>query len=221
MHAKESATQIKKRFRSRWHRGYAGGKLRSDPLYAGVFAELDGSRLPLLDLGCGIGILAFYLRERGLDFPILGIDYDAGKIAAADAANTCSGIEFRHADARLGLPEFNGNVAILDILQFFTAAQQAELLAAAAARVAPGGKLIIRTGLRDRSLRFKITHLGDLLAKATFWMRAAPTHYPTRESLSETLEAAGLRGTLRPLWGKTPFNNYLAVFAAAPEGELR
>ncbi len=201
-------------FTSRWHRGYARGKLRSDPLYGGVFSELEGSALPLLDLGCGIGVLAFYLRERGLDFPVLGIDYDPGKIEAAQAA--ASGyrdLEFRHGDAREGMPESSGNVTILDILQFFTAGQQAELLAAAARRVAPGGKLIIRTGLRDKSWRFKVTYLGDLLARATFWMKAAPTHYPTAGSLTTTLEAAGLEGSIRPLWGKTPFNNHLAVFA--------
>jgi len=145
------------------------------------------------------------------------IDYDAAKITAADTANTCSDIEFRHADARTGIPEFSGNVAILDILQFFTASQQAELLATAAARLAPGGKLIIRSCLKDRGWRFKITLLGDLFAKATSWMRSAPIHYPTHKSITDTLEAAGLRGTLRPLWGKTPFNNYLAVFSAAPE----
>ena len=30
----------------------------------------------LLDLGCGLGLLAFCLREHGLTVPIHGIDYD-------------------------------------------------------------------------------------------------------------------------------------------------
>lgn len=210
---KEHREKIAALFKSRWHQGYTRGKLKSDPLYDGVFSHLESASLPLLDLGCGLGILAFYLRERGLGFPILGADYDEKKIIAATrAAQEYEHLEFRHADAREGIPDFEGNVSILDILQFFTADQQEKLLKNAARSVAPGGMLIIRSGLKDNSWRFKTTYLGDLLAKVTFWMKAAPTHYPTRESLSATLEAEGLHGEFEPLWGKMPFNNYLIVF---------
>lgn len=206
------AAKVASLFRSRWHQGYSKGKLRTDPLYDAVYHELAGSGLPLLDLGCGLGINAFYLRERGLTFPVLGIDYDAAKIDAANRAAAAYGdLEFRHGDARESIPDFDGNVAILDILQFFTAHQQVELLANAARSVAEGGKLVLRTGLRDRSWRFKMTVLGDLLARATLWMKAAPVRYPTEESLRETLEPLGFELGCRPLWGRTPFNNYLVV----------
>jgi hypothetical protein len=76
--------------------------------------------------------------------------------------------------------------------------------------VADGGKLVIRSGLRDRSLRFKITVAGDLLAKATFWMKAGPTHYPTEEDFRHILSPFG-KVTISPLWGGTPFNNHLIV----------
>ena len=199
-------------FASRWHQGYTKSKLRTDPLYDGVYQAFADSDLPLLDLGCGLGIAAFYLRERGLEFPILGIDYDTKKIEAASlAAEAYKDLEFRHGDAREGIPDFTGNVSILDILQFFTAEQQNTLLENAARSVGPGGKLVIRTGLKDKSLRFKITVLGDLLAKATFWMKAAPTHYPTEATLRETLEPLGFEIDVTPLWGSTPFNNHLVV----------
>ncbi len=48
-------------FGSPWHRNYVKSKLRTDPLYNGVFGELDGAELPLLDLGCDLGLL--YLRR--------------------------------------------------------------------------------------------------------------------------------------------------------------
>ena len=92
-------------------------------------------------------------------------------------------------------------------------AEQDELLRTAARSVAPGGKLVIRSGLKDRGWRFKATVAGDLLAKATLWMKAAPKRYPTRESISAPLEEEGLTGRVDPLWGKTPFNNYLLVFS--------
>ena len=53
-------------------RGVIAGWLRAESL-------LDGGRTAL-DIGCGIGLLEFYLRERGLTFPIHGVDFDIEKI---------------------------------------------------------------------------------------------------------------------------------------------
>lgn len=204
-------------FPGRWDRNYVPAKLRSDPLYAALAANLRHSDLPLLDLGCGLGLLAFYLRASDIHVPIVGLDYDRRKIDSARRAATLSqgeGLTFSHHDARSGLPAHRGNVSILDILQFFTPAGQETLLQLAASRVAPGGKLIIRSGLRDASWRFKITVLGDLLAKATFWMKAAPTHYPAAADFHKILSPFGTV-EITPLWGGTPFNNHLIVLTRA------
>lgn len=197
-------------FVSRWNRHYAAAKLRTDPLYHALADALDGSDLPLLDVGCGIGLSAFFLRGRGSSQPIHGLDYDSRKIDAAQNAAVRGGfrnLTFRTHDAREGLPDHHGNVCILDILQFFEPADREKLLLEAAARVAPGGMLLIRSGLRDASARFKITVAGDLLAKATFWMKAAPTHYPTADDFRTILSPHGTI-QISPLWGRTPFNNH-------------
>lgn len=198
----------------RWDHHYTKSKLRSDPVYAAVARELAGSDLPVLDIGCGIGLLGHYLRFCGHSAPVTGFDYDERKIASARALAQRSGhrgLHFHAGDARTGLPAFEGQVVILDILQFFTLEEQNTLLTAAAARVAPGGKLVIRSGLQDDSWRFRITVLGDYLAKATLWMKAAPTRYPTAGQFREVLTAAGLQVRIEPLWGATPFNNHLIV----------
>ena len=200
-------------FPGRWDRNYVATKLRTDPLYAALTENLRGSDLPLLDLGCGLGLSAFYLRAEGIQVPIHGLDYDPRKIDSARRAILTAGgrdLLFSHHDARTGLPEHSGNVSILDILQFFTPNEQETLLQLATSRVAPGGKLIIRSGLRDASWRFQITVLGDWLAKATFWMKAAPTHYPTAADFQRILSAHG-KVSISPLWGQTPFNNHLIV----------
>ena len=204
-------------FPGTWDRTYVASKLKTDPLYGAVYEELRTSPLPLLDLGCGLGLLAFYLRERGLDFPIRGLDYDARKIDSAERAAAAlrhPGLSFATHDAREGLPEHSGNVSILDILQFFTPAEQETLLHLAAARLAPGGKLVIRSGLRDDSRRFKITVFCDYLAKASFWMKAAPTHYPAADDFTRILAPYG-RVAVSPLWGGTPFNNHLIVLESS------
>ena len=206
--------QIARLFPSRWHRGYISTKLRSDPLYEAVHKELKASPLPLLDIGCGLGILAFYLREKGETFPVKAIDYDQRKITEANiAARHYPSLSFKHLDVRDGIPKFSGNVTVLDILQFFTSSEQLTLLKSAALSIAKGGKLIIRSGIRDNSMRFKITRLGDHLARASFWMKASPTCYPDINSIVQTMEEEGLSGKTRPLWGKTPFNNHLLVFS--------
>lgn len=203
--------QIAELFDGHWNRNYTASKLRTDPLYQALAGCLHGSALPLLDLGCGLGLSAFYLRSRGIDVPIRGLDYDARKIEGARRAASrggFSGLEFSQHDARTGLPEHEGNVSILDILQFFTPPEQETLLQQAASRVPTGGLLVIRSGLRDDSLRFKITVAGDWLAKATFWMKAAPTHYPTAQDFQRILSPFG-KVEISPLWGSTPFNNHL------------
>jgi 2-polyprenyl-3-methyl-5-hydroxy-6-metoxy-1,4-benzoquinol methylase len=205
--------KISSLYPGRWDQNYVASKLRTDPLYQAVWETLAGSELPLLDLGCGLGLTAFFLRCEGCKIPITGMDYDARKIDTANQAASVFGNEdltFIHHDLRDGMPAHSGNVCILDILQFFDANQQEVLLKSASARISPGGKLIIRSGLRDDSLRFKITVLGDLLAKATRWMKSGPTHYPSAGDFHRILSPFG-KVTITPLWGGTPFNNHLIV----------
>ncbi len=205
--------EIASLFPGTWDRNYVAAKLRTDPLYTALAEQLQNSPLPLLDLGCGLGLLAFFLRSRGIEVPIHGLDYDERKIKSAHLASESSastGLTFSQHDARTSLPDHLGNVSILDILQFFTPAEQETLLTLSAARVAPGGRLIIRSGLRDDSLRFRITVAGDLLAKAMFWMKAAPIHYPGADDFHRILSPFG-HVEITTLWGRTPFNNHLIV----------
>ena len=114
-----------------WERFYAQAKLGSDPVYGAVTRNLEGTTLPVLDIGCGIGLLAFYLREAGFTPDVTGFDYDAQKIDSAKRMakhSGHSGLSFKTGDARTSMPEFSGNVVILDILQFFTQPEQEVLL---------------------------------------------------------------------------------------------
>ena len=215
-----SIREIAAMFPGRWDRNYVAAKLRTDPLYSTLTENLRGVELPLLDIGCGLGLLAFFLRAEGIHVPLHGLDYDPRKIEAARRGAIITHareLSFAHHDVRNGLPAHQGNVSILDILQFFTPEEQETLLKLAASRVAPGGMLIIRSGLRDASWRFKITVLGDWLAKATFWMKAAPTHYPSADDFQKILSPFG-NVKISPLWGGTPFNNHLIILRTGDLG---
>src|SRR6185436_15470355 len=75
---------------------YSLSKLALDPLYDSVPDAFKDARAPILDLGCGIGLLLHCLRAYGSRSPYVGVDTDAAKIDAARAASDRGG----HADAR-------------------------------------------------------------------------------------------------------------------------
>ena len=211
-----STLRFARQFPTDFTKWYAAIKVKSDPAYDAVFRELEESDLPLLDIGCGMGVLAFYLSSRGFSHPVKGFDYDESKIDDAKAVHeSCYSdhvMEFSSGDAREGLPKHLGSVTILDILQYFSEGETEALLRSAARCVAPGGKLIIRSGLADDGMRFRVTSAVDRFARKIGWMQGLPVRYPTADEFRNVLESEGLVGEVRPLWGKTPFNNFLISY---------
>jgi 2-polyprenyl-3-methyl-5-hydroxy-6-metoxy-1,4-benzoquinol methylase len=199
---------------NRWHYHYSRIKLGSDPLYPGVAAALRGSERPVLDLGCGIGLLAHALRAEQLDLPYCGVDNDAGKVRRARLAADAAGlhdVDFDVVDLATTLPAHAGSVALLDVLQYLDGPAQQRLLDAAIAMLVPGARLVIRTGIEDGSGRMRLTRGIDRFAKLLGWMNAAPRRYPREAELRARLQSAGLRCTFSPLRGNTPFNNWMVV----------
>jgi 2-polyprenyl-3-methyl-5-hydroxy-6-metoxy-1,4-benzoquinol methylase len=191
-------------------RHYVRSKVASDPAYEAVLEQLRDRDTPLIDVGCGVGILAFYLREHGYRAPIIGIDFDPRKIEVArKAATRYRDIDFVTGDARHELPA-NHDVVLLDLLHYLDADSQQQILRNAA-RTAE--LVIIRQGIRDDSWRYRFTAIMDAIGRGIRWMRAEHLHYPTREAITGTF--AGFDAQVSPLWGRTPFNSYLFVFRRA------
>jgi SAM-dependent methyltransferase len=201
-------------FRSRWLRNYVRTKLRTDRVYSVAYDLLGGSAEPILDVGCGVGLLGFYLRERACRQPILGLDLDARKIdyGSTIAARGYPDIELRFQDAEAPLPDFRGNVALFDVLHYLTPRAQTALLSRVAERIAPGGLLLVRDSLRERRVRYWLTCLAEKFAQTISWNAAGPLHFPSRAGIDAAFESANFDRESRPLWGASPFNNYLFVF---------
>ncbi len=208
----DAIERITARYRRWRHRRYVPGKLKWDPLFGAIGPILAGSTRPLLDIGCGLGLLGQYLREIGVRAPYLGIDPDAAKIEAARAAAMTGSldIDFGSGDTA-SLPQFSGDVALIDVLHYLGADQQRQAIVDAAACVAPGGLLVIRSVLRDKSWRFRVTVAEERFAAALGWMRFATGHFPRREDIEAPLAALGFDVRVEPLWGGTPFNSYLIL----------
>jgi 2-polyprenyl-3-methyl-5-hydroxy-6-metoxy-1,4-benzoquinol methylase len=201
------------RFGERWLRLYAGRKLRGDPIFSAAFELLRDSPLPLVDLGCGVGLLAFYLRERNFLPPISGLDRDGRKIARANAVTNgvYYDLEFIEQDVCEPIAQ-TGNVVLFDLLHYLSPNEQARLLERLAPRIAPSGLLVIRDCPRDRNARFWLTHLGERFAQTITWNIRTPLHFPTREKILAAFNDDQFTHSIQPLWGKTPFNNHLFIF---------
>lgn len=209
--------RIAARYARREHRSYARGKLRWDPVFRAVAPLFESSSRPLLDVGCGLGLLGQYLREHGFRARYLGVDLDTRKIdEARPAARDGLDLEFATASAT-ALPDFSGDVALVDVLHYLPAGHQQLALAEAAARVRPGGLIVIRNVVRDASWRFRATVAEEHFIRALRWMRYPATHYPERNEIEAPLRATGFATEVRPLWGRTPFNSYL--FIARRDGD--
>ncbi|OOG57347.1 class I SAM-dependent methyltransferase [Rhodanobacter sp. C03] len=209
-----TCARIASLYDGRLQRGYVMGKLTNDPVYAATVAAIAGTQLPLLDLGCGIGLLGQYLSAQGHRLPYVGLDHDERKIVAGQRAAQRAGLDammtLRHADAA-ELPALHGHVALLDMLHYLPAKRQPALLQAAIRHLAPQGCLIIRNVLREPNWRFHATRIEEFFLRASGWIPGGAQHYPTADELRDPLENAGLDVRIEPLRGRTPFNSYLLV----------
>lgn len=202
---------------SRFLHGYAKGKAGWDPAYPAVAEILSKSPHPVLDIGCGVGLLAAYLRESGCRQPLLGIEPDAAKVAmaAARVASAYPALEFRTGDAR-SLPEFSGDVVMLDVLHYMDPAAQLAVLQQIAPRIAPGGCALIRTTFRDRSWRYYATLFEEAIVRVTGWIRGGRCLFPTRENVTAPFAGPEWDVHVRPMWGRTPFNSHLVEIRRKP-----
>lgn len=204
--------RLAERFADGWETLYVRTKLRIDPLYQAAEKVFRGNPMPLMDIGCGMGLLGMYLAEQGQQRDYIGVDNDPRKIASATviASEHYPRMHFVQSDAGT-LPAFSGNVALLDALHYMPHELQGRVVNAAAERVAPGGVLMIRNCLRDHSWRYHATMFEEKILHWTGWMHAAGDHFPSREEIVEPLRRHGMDVECLPLWGYTPYNSYMVV----------
>lgn len=215
------ARRISARYQKIWHQKYAASKLSIDPVYRNTLAAFREVSGPILDIGCGLGLLPFYLREQGVSNEMIGIDIDERKIEEARRiAGSDRSFDFRVADARVPL-EFRGSVAMIDVLHYFDSESQRSILRNAATYAARGGTIVIRECPRDGSWRYRVTYAEEWLATSLGWLRGERLNFPDRRLIEEEISEEHFESTITPLWGSTPFNNYLFVFRSRHEAGSR
>lgn len=112
-----------------------------------LFDHLIPDKARITDIGCGYGYLGYMLAMYSPDREILGIDYDADKIAVANNGFARpESLQFVCADSmQYDLPP--SDVFVLnDMLHYLSRQEQRQLLLRCAAKLNDGGTIIVRDG---------------------------------------------------------------------------
>ena len=197
---------------SRWLQGYVRGKLSTDPVFEAARAALADCRGPIVDLGCGLGLLGFWLRWHGVSCPYRGCDLSSWKISAGREAAMRMGQrdwELEVADVTGFTLDGAAAVCVFDVIHYLDAESRARLLANLAAAARCGATILLRTGVRGCGWRSAVTMAEELWTRCCGWIRGGEVNFPVLSELRASFEVAGCRvAEARPLWGHTPFSSH-------------
>jgi len=193
--------------RTAWH--FARGKLGGDPIFAQLLrlGPLSG-RDRILDLGCGQGLLAAWLRSaRDLygsgnwpaDWPApprltqyLGIDRSDSAIARARSALPPSA-RFRVGDLRTTPFPAADAVLMIDVLHYMSHADQESVLRRSLQCLRPGGLLTLRIGDAAGGLPFHISRRVDLLVARLRGQRLPRLYCRRLDQWQDLIQGLGCR----------------------------
>jgi SAM-dependent methyltransferase len=208
-----------------WH--FARGKLGGDPAFVALVERgllPDGERL--LDLGCGQGLLASWLRAARAQF-------DAGEWPenwqAPPRFTTISGIELMPRDvarARAALGDTAQFIAgdirsaefgkadvavILDVLHYIDYGDQDAVLRRVRHALNRSGTLLLRVGDADGGLRFRLSNWVDHTAAFARGHRLRALYCRRLTDWKNALAALGFTVAVYPMSAGTLFANVLLV----------
>lgn len=168
----------------------------------------------VVDLGCGLGLLALWLRHHGNAQRMVGYDQSEWKVAAGMEAARRLGydaVELHRGDM-LGA-DLSGADAVcaFDVLHYLEPTQQREFLKKLAVAAKSGARVLIRTGVRGSGWRSWLTVLEEVCTRVVGWIRGGSFNFPTLAQLETFFRDEGCSIESRPLWGRTPFSSYWLV----------
>ena len=171
----------------------------------------------VLEVGCGHGLLSNHLALVSGDRQVLGIDVDAPKIAAANAAARRAGHHPRcrfEVAAPGELPDGPWDcVAIVDVLYLLGADVQRELLLSCAGRLAPGGVLVVKEMAPAPRWKAAWNRCQETLAVRLLGITEGQGGFTfvSPEQMAAWMADAGLVAEHRPLHRGYPHPHHLVV----------
>jgi SAM-dependent methyltransferase len=180
-----------------------------------------GNAGPVLEVGCGHGLLALYLALARPGRAVTGVDIDVPKIAEAVAA--ADGLHPAEADITfeavppgyLPGPEGAwGAVVFADILYLLPVEEQRRLVVAAGRAIGEGGVVVVKEmGLTPR-WKLRWNRIQETLATKVFRITesvGAGLTFVAPDEMAAWLAAEGLDVTTRPIDKGYPWPHALVV----------
>ena len=181
--------------------------------FRAVAVELPASG-PILEVGCGHGLLSLFLALASPDRRVTGVDVDGEKLTAARAAADAGGLPVTF-DVVAG-PELPpgpwAGTAIIDVLYLLAADEQRALLRSCAQQLAPGGVLAVKEMAPVPRWKATWNAVQETAAVKVLGITAGDnlTFLPPAE-LAAAMTAAGLEVHDRPLDRGYPHPHHLLV----------
>jgi 2-polyprenyl-3-methyl-5-hydroxy-6-metoxy-1,4-benzoquinol methylase len=172
----------------------------------------------VLDVGCGHGLFALYLAARAPDRAVVGVDVDAAKLVSARRAAARAGLQVDFAEAVGGaLPAGPWDaVTVVDVLYLLGPAAALDLVARAAAAVAPGGTLVVKEIDTRPRWKYQLTRLQEVVAtRVTRITEGAGVAFVPPDDIAAAMTAAGLSVTRHPL-GRRSVHPHLLLVGRRP-----
>lgn len=208
-----TAVQARLKGLPRSWRSYATWKMRLDPVYALVLAELPEDA-ELVDLGSGMGLLPLLVALRSPRARVRAVEWDARKVAVARGLLEGLPVEVEQGDARsfpLGRP---GAVTLIDVMHYSPPEEQRAWLERCAEALAPGGVLLIRELEPGQNQRRWAPFL-EKLAVRWGWNRGATVQPWPPAEMVRALTARGYTAVILPA-GSGVFRANSLVVARKP-----
>jgi SAM-dependent methyltransferase len=210
---------------------FARGKLRHDPMFRAILElGLLHGQPRILDLGCGQGLLAAWLRaaaqcyEQGawprqwpppaMPRSLRGIELKRRDAARAQRAlgEECEVVQGDIRDVPFGDADA---VVILDVLHYMPEVSQRAVLQRVRAALPAGGLLLLRVGDADAGLRFRATWWSDRVILFFRGHGLARLHCHGLARWRSLLRECGFDSRAEPMSTGTPFANVLLIARAS------
>lgn len=165
--------------------------------YYDTYDRLIPKKGVVTDLGCGYGFISYLLSFRSSEREITGIDYDQDKIdIAKHAYYKNKRLHFIQADIRMTEIQESDAFVLSDVLHYFPAGDQENVLARCAARLKTGGVILIREGNRDMRNRHRRTRFTEFLSTRIIKFNktdpAGELHFTSAKIISDFAAISGL-----------------------------
>jgi 1-acyl-sn-glycerol-3-phosphate acyltransferase len=180
------------RYQGKFVEQFVFWKLKTDPMFAALDAVVP-RRAHVLDLGCGYGLATHWLASFTDTRTFFGVDYDEDKIRIAQrTAPDSPRIRFESGDIlNVEYPPCD-TVLLLDVLHYWPAEKQQAILTKARAALRPGGRLILRDGVRAESAAHRRIHRWEKFATRFGMNRTVEgLHFLSLVELEAALKSAG------------------------------